>query len=231
MNFHLNEIQAKTMVKKEIKLKVEKANYIPVYVTPYYSGPRSFGAAPEAVNVHGGFDSKLKSTNKKDILEVRDSILKDNSRITPMVFFVLSARLYDVGERKESVFWFYAAKDRYRQVDTLGDPQAVGGAISASSSFSELMGPFINGFAFCDIDFQIKTLKEAAQWSKKNPYTILLQPQIHIPGINAKKVMDQVLEDIFKQSLEAEKYFNDPKVRADFKAKRKENQVDEKYCF
>jgi hypothetical protein len=86
--------------------------FIGAFVEPYYVGPEAAGTAPKKIAVAQKFDARLRSTVSADIAAVRDEIRKDNGLITPMTFFVLSARLYDVGLRDDAVFWFYAAKDQ-----------------------------------------------------------------------------------------------------------------------
>jgi hypothetical protein len=211
--------------------KVDRANFIPVYVEPFYSGPKSPGSAPERVKTHPAFDGKMMSTKKEDILAVRDAILKDNGTVTPMTLFTLSARLFDVGEKEEAVFWFYAARDRYRIVEAVGDQQVLAQAIEASNAFNQLMGPFINGYAFCNIDKQVESLKRAAEWTANNPYKALLMPQIPSPHADREKVMKEKAADRMAQALKNEAYFKDQKKRDELAEGRKKNSMTEKYCF
>jgi hypothetical protein len=211
--------------------KNERVSYLPFYVTPFYSGPKAAGAPPEEVAVGGQFDAGLKSTRKADVLAVRDLIVKENALVTPMTLFVLSARLFDVGERWESVFWFYAARDRYRITQAVGDNGFLAQALDACNSFNTLMGPFINGYAFCDIDRQIKTLKASAEWTAKNPYKALLNPKIPSPHANREKAMADVAASRMQEALKSEAYLKDPKHRQEILEGRMKNGADERYCF
>lgn len=205
--------------------------FISVYVEPYYSGPKSAGLPPEKVKVASQFDDRLASTKPSDVIAVQDAIFKDSAMISPMTMFVLAARLYDVGEREASVFWFYAAKDRRAAARTIGKPEAVSGAVVACESFSELMGPTINGFAFCDIEKQLATLKRAAEWTAKNPYLALREPAIHRPGMNVDEELKKSAESRLREAKDAAQYFSDPKKREEMKAARKANGQDERFCF
>ena len=210
--------------------KIERVTYLPVYVTPYYSGPQSAGAAPQAVAVGTTYDALLGSAQKADILTVRDMIMKENALVTPMTLFVLSARLFDVGERQEAVFWFYAARDRYRVTQAIGDPGVLGSALEACNAFNQLMGPFINGYAFCDIDRQIKTLKAAAQWTVSNPYKTLLNPRIPSKYADREKAMADMAQSRIQEALKSEAYLTDPKNRQEILDGRKQSGADQKFC-
>jgi len=88
----------------------EPVRQIGIYVQPYYEAAREPGGTPR-VAVGRSFDG-LASNSHEDIVAIRDSIIRDPKRLTPMTMMVLAIRLYDVGLRDDSVFWFYAAKDR-----------------------------------------------------------------------------------------------------------------------
>lgn len=211
--------------------KNERVTYLPIYVTPYYSGPKAAGAPPEEVAVGRQFDAGLRSTQKGDVLAIRDMIVRDNALVTPMTLFVLSARLFDAGEKQEAVFWFYAARDRYRITQAVGDPGVLATALDACNAFNTLMGPFINGYAFCNIDQQIKTLKAAAQWTAKNPYKTLLNPKLPSPHADREKAIGVAAQKRMDEALKSEEYLRDPKKRAEIVEGRKKNGMDEKYCF
>src|SRR5258705_4346558 len=102
------------------------------------------------------FDELLSPTKRKDIVAARDRIVSDPKVITPMTMMVLAIRLYDFGLRDDSVFWFYAAKDRYITLAAVVDIDKAGlsDVDAAVKSFAQLAGPAINGYAFCDIGKQ-----------------------------------------------------------------------------
>ena len=82
-------------------------SHIDVYVTPYYDskGP--------AVSV-GRFSSGLASAKEDDFLTTIAEMKKDWDRLTFPELYVGAIRLYDLGYRKEAVYWFYSAQYRGR---------------------------------------------------------------------------------------------------------------------
>jgi hypothetical protein len=124
---------------------------IGVYVLPYYQSAPAPDGRP-IVDVAKAFNTQLASNDKEDILAVRDAIQFQPQLITPMTMMVLAIRLYDVGLRDDSVFWFYVAKNRYI---TLSDVlnvnwRGLSQVGEAVKGFATLAGPFINSYAFCD---------------------------------------------------------------------------------
>jgi hypothetical protein len=75
-----------------------------------------------------------------------------------------------VGLRDDSVFWFYAAKDRYLTLAEVVDV-ATGGLAQVEQAvrdFATLAGPFINGYAFCDVANRQAIRAKALDWVEKN---------------------------------------------------------------
>src|SRR4051812_25091627 len=93
-------------------LAAERVTRVDIYVEPYYAAAESPDGHP-MVAIGKIFDELLTSTKREDIVAARDKIASDPKVITPMTMMVLAIRLYDLGLRDDSVFWFYAAKDRY----------------------------------------------------------------------------------------------------------------------
>jgi hypothetical protein len=134
-------------------------SHIDVYVTPYYdsNGP--------AVKV-GRFSSGLASANEHDFLTTIAEMKKDWDRLTFPELYVGAIRLYDLGYRKEAVYWFYSAQYRGRQFGVLLDQSKMGSIgsrgfelLHAQNAFYQLVGPYINGYAFGDIDGLIKIVE------------------------------------------------------------------------
>jgi len=103
----------------------EPVRHIGIYVEPYYAAARNPGDPPQ-VAVGASVNGPLSSTQREDIVAVRDRIKTEPKLITPMTMMVLAIRLYDVGLRDDAVFWFYAAKDRYLTLDEVVDVVAGG---------------------------------------------------------------------------------------------------------
>lgn len=81
---------------------------IDVYVTPYYNGDGPI------VNV-GQFSAGLASTEEREFVRTILAMKKQWAHLTFAELYVAAIRLYDLGYRTESVYWFYTAQFRGRQ--------------------------------------------------------------------------------------------------------------------
>jgi hypothetical protein len=100
--------------------------------------------------------------------------------------YVAAIRLYDLGFRNESVYWFYSAQYRGRLFVTLLDQDKMGsiGAPAfelkqAAGAFQQLVGPYINGYAFGDTDRLAQTVERVQKENKTVPDMQKLYPQIN----------------------------------------------------
>jgi len=213
-------------------LAAEPVKHIGVYVQPYYEAARTPDAAPN-VSVGATFSSLLASTRREDILAARDKILADPKLVTPMTMMVLSIRLYDIGMRDDSVFWFYVAKDRFITLADVVDVKAGGlaGVEDAVKNFAVLAGPFVNGYAFCDIAKQGDLRRKALEWVEKNPYGAIFMDRLPAKGGDRNAALTRSLADIKTGAEKERAYFADAKNVATFTAQRKTNQMDEKFCW
>jgi hypothetical protein len=210
----------------------EPVKHIGVYVTPYYEAARTPDAAPK-VAVGASFSELLASTRRDDILAARDKILANPKLVTPMTMMVLSIRLYDIGMRDDSVFWFYVAKDRFVTLADVVDVKAGGltGVEDAVKSFAVLAGPFVNGYAFCDIAKQGELRRKALEWVEKNPYGAMFMDRLPAKGGDRNAALARSMAGIKSNAEKERAYFADPKNLASFMAQRKTSQMDEKFCW
>jgi hypothetical protein len=210
----------------------EPVKHIGVYVQPYYEAARTPDAAPN-VSVGATFSSLLASTRREDILAARDKILADPKLVTPMTMMVLSIRLYDMGLRDDSVFWFYVAKDRFVTLADVVDVKAGGLAQveDAVRNFATLAGPFVNGYAFCGIAKQGELRRKALEWVENNPYGAMFMDRLPAKSGDRNAALTRSLADIKVNAEKERAYFADPKNVAAFTAQRKTNQMDEKFCW
>ena len=205
---------------------------IGVYVTPYYEAAKDLGGRPR-VAVGKAFDEPLASNKREDIAAVRDAIRAQPDVVTPMTMMVLAIRLYDVGLRDDSVFWFYAAKDRFVTVAEVLDIRSpsLAQVEQAVRDFATLAGPAINGYAFCDLGRQRRTRAQALEWVEKNPYKALFMQQIPArPGnreFNLKAALGKLKDGARKEAA----HLDDAANVTRFKAERKANAADEKFCW
>src|SRR5262245_32489980 len=126
--------------------------HIEVYVTPYYNskGP--------TIDV-GPFSSGLAAKSEAEFVATISKMKQSWNTLNFPETYVAAIRLYDLGFRKESIYWFYAAQYRGRLFAGLIDRDKMGsiGApgfelFQAQNAFQQLVGPYINGYAFGDID-------------------------------------------------------------------------------
>ena len=103
--------------------------------------------------------------------------------------YVAAIRLYDQGFRNEAVYWFYSAQYRGRLLATLLDPKKLGSLgdpgfelTHAASAFQQLVGPYINGYAFGDIDHLNPVIERVKKEGKNIPNLNKIYP-----GLNFKK--------------------------------------------
>ena len=156
-------------------------SHIDVYVTPYYNskGP--------AVSV-GRFSSGLASAKLDEFLTTIVEMKKDWDRLTFPELYVAAIRLYDLGYRKEAVYWFYSAQYRGRQFGLLLDQTKMGSIgspgfelLHAQNAFYQLVGSYINGYAFGDIDGLVKIVERVQKEGRRIP-----DLQVAYPGVTFK---------------------------------------------
>jgi len=210
----------------------EPVRQIGIYVQPFYESGRTPGERPR-VAVGAQFNDLLSSNKREDILAARDRILAAPSLVTPMTMMVVAIRLYDMGLRDDSVFWFYVAKDRYIVMSEVLDvktPQLVL-ADKAVRNFATLAGPVINGYAFCDLAKQKAQHAKAVAWVEANPYqTMFMANAPGLPGNradNAKRAIANAKQRAAQEST----FFDDPKNVDTYYAMRKRNEADVKFCW
>jgi hypothetical protein len=210
----------------------EPVRHIGIYVEPFYHSAPTPEGRPQ-VGVGKQYNDLLSSTKREDILAARDLIAAKPALVTPMTMMVLAIRFYDVGLRDESVFWFYAAKDRYIVMSEVLDvkTQQLAQADDAVRSFATLAGPVINGYAFCDLAKQKELHAKAVAWVESNPYEVMFMAQAPaLPGDrseNAKRALANAKDRAAKERA----YFDDTKNVEAFYATRKRNEADVKFCW
>ena len=211
--------------------KVEPVTHIGIYVTPYYASSDKPDGRPH-VNVARAYDEKLASNKREDILAVRDAIKAQPQMLTPMTLMVLAIRLFDVGERDESVFWFYVAKDRYRTLVGVLDVRspALGSVPATVRDFATLAGEFINGYAFCDLAKQRAARAKAFAWVEANRYEVLFMEQLPaLPGDRSEN-LSKALATIRQSMDEENRELDDRAAYDDILRARQETGTDMKYC-
>src|SRR5881398_3362594 len=199
-------------------------SHIDAYVTPYYDSK-----GPE-VKV-GRFSSGLASAKEDDFLPTIAQMKKDWDRLTFPELYVGAIRLYDLGYRKEAVYWFYSAQYRGRQFGVLLDQTKMGSIgdarfelLHAQNAFYQLVGTYINGYAFGDMDELAKIVERVQKESRQIP-----DLQAAYPGVTFKSKSDwqsanTELADGMNQLISMLKEKKD-----DIKRQRIERGVEEKF--
>ncbi len=203
-----------------------------VYVLPYYQSAQVPDGKP-IVSVAKNYDEILSSNKAEDIVNARNVIEKNNAYVTPMTMMVLSIRLYDVGMRDESVFWFYAAKDRYTTlagVLNINHP-SLAQVEQATRDFAVLAGPVINGYAFCDLETQKNIRKKAFEWVKNNPYQAVYMERLPAKPGNRDANLELALSEIEDSMKQESDYLNNPDNVSKLQKARIDNDAGSKYCW
>jgi len=152
--------------------------HIDVYITPFYN---SKGPAIEV----GPFSSGLAAKNESEFVATIAKMKKSWDTLNFPEAYVAAIRLYDLGYRKESIYWFYAAQYRGRLFASLIDREKMGnmGApgfelYQAQNAFQQLVGPYINGYAFGDIDHLVPIIERVQKEGQTVPDLTKIYPRV-----------------------------------------------------
>jgi hypothetical protein len=198
--------------------------HIDVYVTPYYDskGP--------AVKV-GRFSAGLASAKEDDFLTTIAEMKKDWDRLTFPQLYVGAIRLYDLGYRKEAVYWFYSAQYRGRQFGVLLDQTKMGTIgssgfelLHAQNAFYQLVGPYINGYAFGDTDGLVKIVERVQKEGRRIPDLQAAYPGVIFKSKSEWGSANTNLSDGMNELISMVKEKKD-----DIKRQRIERGVEEKF--
>lgn len=132
---------------------------IPVLVPRFYNS--------EGLQIRvGNFSQQLRTEDLRELTLLAQEMEQQRDVLTPEQMFVLAIRLYDLGEKDNSVYWFYEAQFRAKLFLKTLDADHIAGVSEQSSgllasydAFTELAGEYINGYAGCDVDNWVKIAK------------------------------------------------------------------------
>jgi hypothetical protein len=152
--------------------------HIEVYITPYYN---SKGPTIEI----GPFSSGLAAKNETEFVATITKMKKSWDTLNFAETYVAAIRLYDLGFRKESIYWFYSAQYRGRLFASLIDRDTMGSMgdpgfelFQAQNAFQQLVGPYINGYAFGDIDQLVPIVERVQREGKTVPDLTKIYPRV-----------------------------------------------------
>lgn len=210
----------------------EPVKRIAIYVEPFYNAAKTAEEVPK-VGVGGPYQPLLASNKRENIIAAKEMIVGKPAYTSPMTMMVLAIRLYDIGLRDDAVFWFYAAKDRYFTLREVIAPntQALAQSSEAMNSFNVLAGPFINGYAFCDLDNQRAIRAKAVDWVEAHPYQAIFLEQLPARGPDRKALLADAVAKLRQGVAKEKAYLDDPAQAEAFKASRAKNEADAKFCW
>src|SRR6266705_4188141 len=152
--------------------------HIEVYITPYYN---SNGPAIEV----GRFSSGLAAKSESEFVATISKMKLSWATLNFAEVYIAAIRLYDLGFRKDSIYWFYSAQYRGRLLATLIDQEKMGSMgdpgfelFQAQNAFQQLVGPYINGYAFGDIDQLIPIIERVQREGKVVPELTKIYPGV-----------------------------------------------------
>jgi hypothetical protein len=157
---------------------ISDPGHIDVYITPYYN---SKGPAIEV----GPFSNGLAAKNEPEFVATIAKMKKSWDTLNFAETYVAAIRLYDLGFRKESIYWFYSAQYRGRLFASLIDRDKMGSIgdpgfelFHAQNAFQQLVGPYVNGYAFGDLDQLVPIIERVQKEGKTVPDLTKIYPYV-----------------------------------------------------
>jgi hypothetical protein len=198
--------------------------HIDVYVTPFYN---SKGPVIEV----GRFSNGLAAKSESEFVATIGKLKKSWDTLNFAETYVAAIRLYDLGFRKESIYWFYSAQYRGRLFATLVDREKMGSMgdpgfelFQAQNAFQQLVGPYINGYAFGDIDQLIPIIERVQGEGKVVPDLTKIYPRVSFKPKSEWDAGNKGLNDGMAGLLTALK-----EKKASIKQQRIENGTEAKF--
>lgn len=204
----------------------EPVKTVDVYVKPYYSAEN--GKA-ENVFVYKEIDPMLRENTIKGYESAVKFVEENPARISPMTMFTLAARAYDFGLRDEAVTWFYRGQNRLiTALYVLNLPKRT---VEDNTGFSQVIGQYVNSYAFCDFAKQRKTAEEAVKWTISHPYEVIFLPALLSKFTDRQKALKEVEATLFRRLKDQDAYFANPQNKEKWQKERSENFVNERFCW
>ena len=197
---------------------------IEVYITPYYN---SDGPVIEV----GRFSKGLAAKNEPEFVETILKMKQSWSELRFPEVYVAAIRLYDLGFRNEATYWFYSAQYRGRLLASLVDQEKMGSMgdpgvelVQAANAFQQLAGPYINGYAFGDIDRLVQIVERIQKDNKTPPALEKLYPGVTFKRQSEWNPSNESLNEGLTKFLSALK-----EQKASLKKTRIENGTEAKF--
>src|SRR5262245_49641846 len=198
--------------------------HIEVYVTPYYNSKRP------TIDV-GLFSSGLAAKNEPEFVATIAKMKKSWDTLNFPEAYVAATRLYDLGFRKESIYWFYSAQYRGRLFASLIDRDKMGRMgdpgfelFQAQNAFQQLVGPYINGYAFGDIEQLVPIIQRVQKEGKTVPDLTKIYPRVTFKPKSEWDAENKALNEGMAKLLVMLK-----NEKASIKQQRKEHGMEAKF--
>jgi hypothetical protein len=127
--------------------------------------PRFYDSAGLQIRV-GDYSQQLGTSDLQELTALAQEMAQQREVLTPEQMFVLAIRLYDLGEKDNSLYWFYEAQFRAKlfrvslDADHMaGVSELSAGLLASYDAFTKSAGEYINGYAGCDVDNWVKIAK------------------------------------------------------------------------
>ena len=203
---------------------VDDPSRIEVYVTPYYNskGP--------VIDV-GRFSKGLAANNEAEFVATIAKMKEAWDNLTFPEMYVAAIRLYDQGFRDEATYWFYSAQYRGRLLGSLVDREKMGSMgdpgfelVQAANAFQQLVGPYINGYAFGDIDNVVQIVERVQKENRALPDLNKIYPRVIFKKKSEWEAGNTGLNEGMTKFLATLK-----EQKADIKRQRVERGMDAKF--
>lgn len=197
---------------------------IPFTAEPYYY------YYPLTINI-GKYRHELLAEDATTILKLADRIKIDINNTDVESLYFLSIRLYDLGKKDEAFYWFQTAKARARVFINMLDPNQMGSIGDKGFelkqlfiTINELVGEYINGYGFNDIDKGLAVIEKVKSEVKNiQSYKEIYTDIRFLDDTNLEKVK----ADKEKELAKTIKYIAENKK--ELKKQREENGIQNKY--
>lgn len=199
---------------------------IDIYAKPYYYAQ---SGNVQMVTVNKDIDALLME-NKVAAFEKAQSMIEAKPEfVSPMTLFTLAARAYDFGQRDRAVAWYYRGQNRL--ITALSVLELPKQSIIDNTGFGQLIGRYINPYAYCDLGKQRQAAEDAYQWTLAHPYEVIFLKEIPAKQTDRKAALKEAENQLKVRLTEQDKYFANPENKAKWQKERQENLVNQRFCW
>lgn len=198
---------------------------MPVAVSPFYDFESN------QINV-GTYSEQLNTSDPGELAAVAEEMAGQKQALTPEQMFVLSIKLFDLGDNNNAVYWFYEAQFRAKlfqiaidplELARIGDPSLE--LPAAYGVFTQVSGEYINGYAGCDIENWINITKMVRDNNPEPPDLDAIFPEVTFVESSQWQSLNDEVADGLDQFIN---YLSNNQEAV--KQQRQANNADAQYC-